>query len=707
MRNEFKVRLQPQDVAANQKNPNQKNAAKIFIHPSTFAQAGFTTAYLCTAETDAGIRREAVAWPAPDKNVANNIASISRVFQKAVGLELGQVIRLTPGHGPVPAARVVVMRETASDAGSMASSEEARWQYTLESRLETAEYILPGTPFDDVLVKGCKRSFVIESVNGRTDNVAKYDPDATVVEFFQEKSNTTQGELKLSALPAMENQVKKLNRFFDYYYKEFNGWIAPLYTCGIIIDGSRGTGKSMLLDNIAATNWGRVVRVRRKDKPSMVETHIKTALEQRTPTIILIDNLSELIGKEIANRTSYIDAIGEGLDALAKRAEEERKRPNVLIVASCLDYLEDVPDDLKEPGRFESHVTLSIPDVPGRKEIIRYQAEKSFDPTIFQEYISKIGEQTHAYTGADLRKVLLSAANHWADRVGSPSKDRPLIWDDISKALQEIRPSAMNDINLKPPTIHWSDIGGYEDVKAALSRVFRRPEDTAENKWEPTKGVLLYGPPGCSKTMTAQAIATESDFNFFAVKGGELLNMYVGETERSIRNLFKRAQEASPSIIFFDEIDSLAGARSSGASGTGGVQAVTTMLTEMDGFEQRGDIFVLAATNKPDALDPALLRPGRFDELIYVPLPDTRAREAIITSKARALNFSSDIDLVELARVTDGFSGAEISKICAKAFLDKEDGASNMETLTTAVKRTPRGVSEDILSGFSSWRLKR
>lgn len=216
--------------------------------------------------------------------------------------------------------------------------------------------------------------------------------------------------------------------------------------------------------------------------------------------------------------------------------------------------------------------------------------------------------------------------------------------------------------------------------------------------------------------MTAQAMATESDFNFFAVKGGELLNMYVGETERSIRNLFRRAQEASPSIVFFDEIDSIAGSRSPGGGTTGGgVQALTTLLTEMAGFERKGDVFVLAATNKPDALDPALLRPGRFDQLIYVPLPDEGARRTILAAKARELRFPvAAMDLDALARELDGYSGAEVASICDRAFMGVGFGADGgaggdgeaddaMRVLRDAIRSTPKLVTRDMLDHFANW----
>lgn len=230
----------------------------------------------------------------------------------------------------------------------------------------------------------------------------------------------------------------------------------------------------MLLDHIAATNWGSIVRVIYNDKPSTIQTHFKTALEQRSPTIILIDGITKLIGKEQSSRQVMIETIGEGLDALANKARQQNMRPHVLVVATCLDFLNDIPLALQRPGRFEEHIALPVPDAKGRKEILRYH-KPTFGSDVFDQYISDLGDRTHAYTGADLRKVLYRATKAWRKRVGSPSKAHPLKWDDVVKGLQEVRPTAMHDINLKPPTVRWSDIGGYEDVKVALQRVLRHP----------------------------------------------------------------------------------------------------------------------------------------------------------------------------------------------------------------------------------------
>jgi AAA family ATPase len=293
---------------------------------------------------------------------------------------------------------------------------------------------------------------------------------------------------------------------------------------------------------------------------------------------------------------------------------------------------------------------------------------------------------------------------------------------DYHEALRLVRPSAMHDINLKPPPIRWDDIGGQETVKLSLRRAVRLsvepPEILSRYFDRPPKGFLLYGPPGCSKTMAAQAMATESGLNFFAVKGAELLNMYVGESERAVRRLFQRAREVSPSMIFFDEIDSIAGQRSgfssgsssSSSSGHGGINVLTTLLNEMDGFEALHGVVVLAATNRPQALDPALLRPGRFDELIYVSPPDEDARRAIFAKVAARRSMHEDVDVDRLAEETDGYSGAEIKGICAAAgvaaydrFAAGGEPAIMMQDLEKATKNQKRQITAEMLRGFEAW----
>lgn len=228
----------------------------------------------------------------------------------------------------------------------------------------------------------------------------------------------------------------------------------------------------------------------------------------------------------------------------------------------------------------------------------------------------------------------------------------------------------------------------------------------------PTKGLLLYGPPGCSKTLSAQAMATEAGFNFFAVKGAELLNMYVGESERAVRDIFSRARAASPSIIFFDEIDSIGSRREGGRAGGGGVNVLTTLLNEMDGIETLKGVTVLAATNKPQQLDLALLRPGRFDELLYVAPPDFSGREAIFRVRKKKMDFGDDVDIAKLAMLTEGYSGAELVSICEKAGQEvveacKESGNQELKVemrhLENAIRGVKKQITVEMVESFLRW----
>jgi AAA family ATPase len=410
-----------------------------------------------------------------------------------------------------------------------------------------------------------------------------------------------------------------------------------------------------------------------------------------------------------------------------------------------LDYMEDVPPDLATEGRFEEDIMLAVPNADERLEILK-SMDVPLPEDVREQHLSELARRAHAYNPRDLKKLVRKATRLAVARLDTtttaslePSSSLTISLADLEDALPKTRPSTMAGINLKPPVVRWDDIGGQDDVKRALKRMVRLTTTVASDPALRSlvvtlpKGMLLYGPPGCSKTLSAQAFATESGFNFFSVKGAELLNMYVGESERAMRNLFSRAAAASPSIIFFDEIDSIAGQRgpSGGAGGGNGggagagsgasrtqsaVNLITTLLTEMDGFETLTGVFVLAATNRPEAMDPALLRPGRFDQVVYVGPPDLATREAVFRVHLRRCALADDVDFAELARTTDGHSGANIKHICAEAGLAvlhrvMEEEAPHasiiaMADLLEAIERTPRLITNEMVEGYERWQKR-
>ncbi|KAL2023088.1 hypothetical protein VTK56DRAFT_3998 [Thermocarpiscus australiensis] len=729
------------------------------------------------------VRREATLWKAPEK-LDKSVTQMYDAFRDACNYKLGEQVRITSLGGLLPDADEVVLEQVPGQDGAapepIPPEDIPGWEWFLAGRLSQVEHVHAGLLFKNLSVNGPERSFVVASVNGRATGNARYlhRKTALVLANSAPKSSINRApslkELKVTGIRGLDGQIKQLNDLLGLFDSELPFRKKPLYQ-GIVIHGGHGTGKTMLLDSIANTGWGTVFRIQPRDKIADIqETFQRARLQQ--PSIVLIDELDRLISKERSSRPAVIVALCEALDALAAEQATKGEMPKVAVVATCLDYATDVPEELRRPGRLTSDIYLPMPNVDGRREILA-SLDLCVGPDHEQELLRHLSERTHAYNGHDLLRLVnkarligeiryreastgsrdsnlptppssTDAEQQDDEQIATPPEPVYYQPSDYHEALRLVRPSAMHDINLKPPPIRWDHIAGQEAVKRSLRRAIalsvESPEVVSRYFDRPPKGFLLYGPPGCSKTMAAQAMATESGLNYFAVKGAELLNMYVGESERAVRRLFQRAREVSPSMIFFDEIDSIAGQRSglggsnshstgggggSSSSSHSGVNVLTTLLNEMDGFEALHGVVVLAATNRPQALDPALLRPGRFDELIYVSPPDEAARRAIFAAVAARRRMHRDVDVDRLARDTDGYSGAEIMGICAAAggaaydrFVaggrrrggpgdkkeeeeeeDDDDGGIRMEDLLQAIRNQKRQITREMLAGFEEW----
>lgn len=680
------------------------------------------------------VRREATLWAAPTKLV--KVAQMSEVFRTTCGYSIGDLVKISFSAGStVPDAEEIILKDTASKNGTSGPLETGSsvnfWEQLVARHFVHIEHVFPGMALKKLQVPPPAPVFTLSAVNGSPTTLARYVPGKTVVRIDRDETPETIGlgtrELEVADVPGREPQIKELNKFLRRFAQKSAYNRPDLRAAGLILHGTHGTGKTMLLDRIAKTGWGTVHQVQFKDKLPDIQETLSRARSQQ-PSIVLIDMLERLIDKERNNRTAVILALCEALDGLAQDARGRGELPRVVVVATCLDYTE-VPADLRDPGRFTKEIYLPLPDVPCREAILASYG-LPFVPGKQEEILKDLSERTHAYNAKDLQRLVDEIMDLAEDLItpdrSNSDEEQPgpyLPHEVFEQALRKVRPSAMHDINLKPPPIRWDDIGGQDSVKKSLRQAVAlstAPKELLSAVIEtPPKGFLLYGPPGCSKTMAAQAMATESGLNFFAVKGAELLNMYVGESERAVRQLFERAREASPSMIFFDEIDSIAGQRHGFGSGGGksttshgGLNVLTTLLNEMDGFEAAQGVLVLAATNRPQALDPALLRPGRFDDLIYVSPPDLAAREAIFRNVARKRNLI-DVDIPRLAAATEGFSGAEIKGICAAAGraawerYRTDPGAAElgitMRDLEAAMATQKRQITADMLSGYSDW----
>lgn len=346
-------------------------------------------------------------------------------------------------------------------------------------------------------------------------------------------------------------------------------------------------------------------------------------------------------------------------------------RPNVIEPA------------LRRFGRFDRELDIGVPDADGRLEILKIKSKRmrlSNDCDL-----SAIAKSLHGYVGADISQLCMEAA-YSAVRRKLPSidmyaKELPeavlnsmeVTKDDFKHAMGVTNPSTLRESIVEVPSVSWADVGGLDDVKKELQETVQYPLEHADKfekfGMQASKGVLFYGPPGCGKTLLAKAIANECGANFISIKGPELLTMWFGESEANVRDLFDKARAASPCILFFDELDSIAKARGggAGAGSDAGDRVINQILTEIDGISGSKNVFVIGATNRPDILDNAITRPGRLDQLIYIHLPDTESRLSIFKANLRKSPIAPDVDLETLALATEGFSGADITEICQRA----------------------------------------
>merc|ERR1712087_763754 len=455
---------------------------------------------------------------------------------------------------------------------------------------------------------------------------------------------------------------------------------------GILLYGPPGTGKTLIARAVANETGAFFFLINGPEIMSKLagesESNLRKAFEEaekNSPAIIFIDEIDAIAPKrektqgEVERRiVSQLLTLMDGLKARAH-----------VVVIGATNRPNSIDGALRRFGRFDREIDIGVPDENGRLEIFRIHTRNmKLDEDVDPEEIAR---ETHGFVGADMAALCTEAAMQCIrekmdlidiedEQIDAEILDSMAVnQDHFRHALAQSNPSSLRETVVEVPNTSWDDIGGLGDVKRDLKELVQYPVEHPE-KFEkfgmsPSKGVLFYGPPGCGKTLMAKAVANECQANFISVKGPELLTMWFGESEANVREIFDKARQAAPCVLFFDELDSIATQRGSSVGDAGGAadRVLNQMLTEMDGMNAKKTVFIIGATNRPDIIDSALLRPGRLDQLIYIPLPDDASRKQIFGSVLRKSPLADDLDLDTLAKYTNGFSGADITEICQRA----------------------------------------
>ncbi len=540
-----------------------------------------------------------------------------------------------------------------------------------------------------------------------------------------EKGETLRGvpQVTYEDIGGIHNEIKKVREMIELPLRhpeifEKLGIEAPK---GVLLYGPPGTGKTLLAKAVANESQAHFISISGPEIMSKFYGESEARLREifkeareKAPSIIFVDEIDSIAPKreevtgEVERRVvSQMLSLMDGLEGRGK-----------VIVIAATNRPNAIDPALRRPGRFDREIEIKVPDKKGRRDILAIHSRNmplADDSQELPVNIDKIASISHGYVGADLEYLCKEAAmkclrrllpelNLEEEKLPPETLDKLIVnHEDFQKALIEVTPSGMREVFIENPDIKWSEVGGLEDVKQELQEAVEWPmkypalyDKLGHNM---PRGILLHGPSGTGKTLLAKAVATQSEANFVSVRGPELLSKWVGESERGIREIFKRARQSAPCVVFFDEIDSIAPIRGAGGETAVTERVVSQLLTELDGMENMHGVIVLAATNRADMIDPALLRPGRFDKIIQVPIPDKESRKSILKINAEKIPTISDtndpkhVDFDKLAEITDGLSGADTASIANTAvslviheFLDSHPDVKEIEKTSIDAK---------------------
>ncbi|MDG6928921.1 MAG: CDC48 family AAA ATPase [Nitrososphaerota archaeon] len=648
----------------------------------------------------------ATAWPSDQDDTPSEAVRLDGSMRRNLGAALNDYIEVSKGGGRQASSVVLA---TVSQGVNIDTEFEAFVKNRIKGMPlvegNTISVVILGSPMNFQVVRTSPRGVAI--VNEATSLHVKAGVAGTVTEV----------RVTYDDVGGLKPQLGRLREIVELPLRmpELFGRLGIEPPRGVLLYGPPGCGKTMIAKALATESQAKFFAINGPEIMSKYygETEAKLRdffkeAKESAPSIIFIDEIDaiaprredvfgEVEKRVVAQLLSLMDGLSE--------------RGNVMVIGAT-NRIDDVDLALRRPGRFDREVEIGVPNTAGRLEVLQIHTRGM--PLDSDLDLKRLSEITNGYTGADLTALCREAALNALRRVVPHADSLPKIpaatleklkvaLPDFLMAHKDIVPTALREFYVEMPTVKWEDVGGLDGVKEALSdnlaAAIRRPQDFKRLGIEPPRGVLLYGPPGCGKTTMAKALATESRANMIVVKGPEILSRWVGESEKGIREIFRKARSSSPCLVFFDEIDSLGKARGEQTEGWAGETVLSQMLTEMDALYSGEGVFVVAATNRPDILDPALLRPGRLGMLVYVPPPDELSRLKILKIKTARMPVAADVDLRSVARASVNYTGADLEAACRAAGLSclkRGDDRVSMKDFELALSTVRPSFTEEM-----------
>jgi len=663
----------------------------------------------------------AIAWPAYTEDQGQQIARMDGLLRKNAGVALNEYVTLKKAE--VKHSQTIVFAPT-----DVRLSVDDEFVSFVKRRFMD----MPFVEGDMTLLNIFGSSVPLIATRARPHGPVKIT-ESTVVQVMSEPSPDKKSIplVTYEDIGGLHGEIQRIREMVELplRHPELFQRLGIEPPKGIFLYGPPGCGKTLVAKAVASESDANFYVISGPEIMSKFYGESEARLreifqkaQESAPSIIFIDEMDSIAPKreevtgEVERRV--VAQLLSLMDGMAARGN--------IIVIGATNRPNAIDPALRRPGRFDREIEIGVPDKTSRHEILQVHTRAM--PLTLDVDLHRLSDICHGYTGADISALCREAAmkalrrylpsiNLEEERVpGEMLEKMQVNLDDFKTAYREITPTAMREVYIEVPSVNWADVGGLTDVKQELQEAvewpIKKPEAFTRVGIRPPKGILLFGPPGCGKTMLARAVATESEANFISIKGPELFSKWVGESEKGIREVFKKGRSAAPSIVFFDELDSVAPRRGSDLGDSGASERVISqLLTEMDGIESLVNVVVIGASNRPDIIDPAILRPGRFDRLIYVPAPDHATRRQILKIHTRNMPLTPDVDLDRITSQTAGYSGADIEAVCREAGLislrrDIETKSVTLEDFRDAMERVKPSVTPDMENWYKGFRKR-